>query len=129
MAKPSVITNPNNRQTKSIANGEALSEAFDLRESGFRGGAIVTPSTWTDARLSFQFSQDSSTWYPLRDEEGALVVISGIQTAEAGIYFMPAKAGWELMNWNYMRVRSTNTASEAAVNQGATRSLTFVGKV
>lgn len=107
-----------------IANGAALTGAFDLQSTKARGFAVVVPGTWTAADIAFQVSEDDSTYYKVYDKTGARVKITGIATSEAAVYVAPAEA-WAVGVWRYLKLESINTGTGAAENQGAERALTI----
>lgn len=101
--------------TTTISSGAANSTAIEIAPNLPRGLGVFVPSAWTSATISFEVSNDGSTWYPLRGSDGSLIGISGIQTAAAGLYAAPAEI-WVMGRWKYMRLVSS-------VNQGADREL------
>lgn len=114
-----------------IANGASVGGEVDLRE--FAGGLVRIPSAWTAADLTFQAHHFPSSQKPeddtdaaptfakVRDKAGLLAEIAGIATGEAAWYEIPAP----VMQAGVVKPVSTNTGSEAAVNQGAERVLIF----
>lgn len=114
------------RKDVTIANNAATSGYFDTR--GAKRIRVYVPAAWTGADLT-AMAKDALTTKPglitpvaapVRLMTGtALAKISGIKTAEAGWYTAPD----DWLGHSYLALRSTNTASEADVNQGAARSL------
>lgn len=92
-----------------------------IPSSGMRGLAILVPSAWTTANIGF-YVVYGDTVVPLRDEEGAKVVISGIVTSAANIYIAPATC-WVLGAFNEFIIASLNTSTGELINQTALRQL------
>lgn len=109
-------------ETVTIASSAATSTAFQLY--GYRIVGIYTPSAWTAADISFEVSKDGSTWVKVVGNDGALVKLTGVATGAAEFNVVPELLDFFTNEW--CRVVSTNTASEADVNQDAARSLTLV---
>lgn len=119
----------------SIANGAAISGEVEC--AGASSGMVYVPSAWTAADISFVVApypaaastgtatnKPAPTFNKVRSSAGALVRITNVVTNEAGWYDIPdavLKAG-------VFKIKSTNTASEADVNQGAARSLKVLFK-
>lgn len=100
-----------------IANGAALSGAVFLGDGVLC--AIEMPAVWTAADITFQTSEDGTTWYDLRDDTGTEIKITS-PTAAYRLSLAPglfASAVW-------LKVRSGTSAS--AVNQAAARTLTLI---
>ncbi len=103
-----------------IPNGQALSEAIDMRNwvPGSAGLVGIGPA-WTSAVLGFQASQAADgPFSPVRDQAGSLVQVSGIQTAASGWYVLPA----ELSGAPFVKLWSC-TSGGADTNQGADRGI------
>ena len=101
--------------TLTIANGAALSDAFEL------GGATLLtlhmPSAWTAADIGFQVSSTfGGTYQPLRDETGNLVQVSG--PAASNSYILPAELSAALF------LKLWSQSSGTGTNQGAERTIT-----
>lgn len=116
-----------------IANGAAVSTAFDL--SGWNIIGVITPSAWTAADISFEVEEPDGTYVKVVDNEGVLFKLTGIATAASELHLMGGGArdgtaglsqGPVITSHGNARVVSTNTASEADVNQGAARSLVVI---
>lgn len=101
--------------TVTIANGESLSGAVDLKGRKLVG--IVMPAAWTSASLTFQASPDGTNYFNLYDgaTERAL-------TVAASYYSMQNIGDW--VGVRYLKIRSGTSGS--AVNQGGARVLTLV---
>jgi hypothetical protein len=54
--------------TVTILAGQALSSSGDLTAGNV--AAILFPADWTDANITFQISDDDTTWYDLYDNQG-----------------------------------------------------------
>ncbi len=105
-----------------ISNGASVSGDSYAFVNMARGSVLV-PSAWTTADISFEFGvrdmNGNFTWSKVRTSAGALVKITGVTVSSH--HTIPA----DVFNGGPLAVRlvSTNTASEAAVNQGAERQL------
>lgn len=101
-----------NTGTVTITNGTSLSAGTD-----FAGNTLVSiafPAAWTAAVLTFQVSQDNTTWVNLYDRTGE---VSFPAAANLGFQLDPAL----FAGWRYIKFRSGTAA--APVNQGADRIL------
>jgi hypothetical protein len=113
------------------AQGSRNNGIIDLSQAV--GGRIRVPALWTGADITFlaasqmgslglsptQAQPSNEPFVKVRDSTGALLRITGIATAEAGWYEIPAN----VMSCGYVYIKSTNTGSEADVNQAAAREL------
>lgn len=104
---------PYTTATVTIANGASLSGALSV--GGRLVGAIIMPSAWTTAVLTFQASDDGTTFRNVYDEYGAEYTVQA--SADRHIVLDPAK----LSGCQYLQIRSGT--SGAAVNQGGSRSI------
>lgn len=103
-----------------IANNTASSSAVET--NGRRLVAVQTPAAWTAADITFDvYDAENAQWLKIVDAAGAAVKITGVATGAAEIN-LPPEIG-DRLTYNRMRLTSTNTASEADVNQGAARTL------
>ncbi len=110
-------------ETLIIASGAAPSTELDM--TGFAGGMIKVPGAWTAADIGFSACEKSGgTFVDLQDELGARVKITGVATATSMFYDIPP----EVFSARYVKLESINTSTEAAVNQGAERSIIVVMK-
>lgn len=107
-----------------IAVGESLSAALDF--SQYAGGILINSGTdWTTADLCFEVSDTlSGTYVKLRDSSGVLIRVTGLSTTAGEARPLPE----ELFAAGFVKLRSVNTASEAAVNQVATQTIKLVLK-
>lgn len=105
-----------------IANAAATSGAIEM--NGRRLAAVIGPTAWTAADISFEVQDTASNWRKVVDSAGALVKITGVATAASEYMFAPEIADRLVAHW--LRIVSSNTASEADVNQGAARTLLAV---
>lgn len=103
-----------------IANGQAVSAAASLEGKAIVG--VITPSAWSAAAISFQFSEDGTNFRPVYERAGEVTIPSGsISTSERRWFvldptlFLGAK--------NAKVVSGTNGST---VNQGAARTVTLV---
>ncbi|MGC8807880.1 MAG: hypothetical protein ACP5QB_10130 [Thiomonas sp.] len=105
-----------------IGSGQSLSPAVELKPQGRAGfctaAALVMPSAWTAADITFQASVDGQTFGDLFDDAGSEVVVK----AAAGRVIAMASAYFWGIRW--VRIRSGTSA--APVAQGASRTLTIL---
>ena len=106
-----------------IASAAAVSGAF--KPAGQRIAGVIVPSAWTAADISFELEEPSGTWVKLVDPAGALVKITGVATALSEA-MLPPEIADRVAHYGAMRLVSTNTASEANINQDAARTLTLI---
>jgi len=114
------------QKTVVIANATAASADFNLR--GRRIVAVIKPAAWTDADISFEVetARGSDTFVKVVDNDGALVKLDGISTTVAECHLVSGATTDSdkiITSPGQARVVSTNTASEADLNQGAARTL------
>lgn len=115
------MNQPLPNQTATIASGAALSGAIDL--GGADDFAIVMPSAWTTANLSFQGSDSlTGTYADLYTDGGNEVVVS----AAASRVISLANVRQFLGGVRFLKIRSGTTGTP--VNQAAERSLTILLK-
>ena len=102
-----------------LINTAVSSAAIDFRQ--YAGGGIKSDETaWTAADITFSVAETAAgTYTPLRDAAGTLIRLTNIPAGAVFTRPLPD----ELFGWAYFKVNSTNTASEAAVNQAAARAL------
>jgi len=99
-----------------ISNGGSLSGALAV-PSGSVVRGIVTPAAWTTAALSFDVSQDGSTFESLRTADGTEFAISPLPTT-AFVPF-PTMLG-------VVKIKLRSGLVGATVNQGADRIFSVV---
>jgi hypothetical protein len=104
--------------TATIANGASLSGAVSLE--GATPLAIVMPSAWTAANLTFQASEDESTYNDMYDYAGTEVTVTA--AASRHIWLSPN----EWVGAKSIKVRSGTTGTP--VNQGAARTITILAR-
>lgn len=98
-----------------IANGAALSGAVAASPLATTFQAVYIPA-WTSASLGFKVCDTvDGTYAPLRNEAGALIEVTGIQTAAPGWYKLPL----ELLAAPFFKLWSETSGSNT--NQGAER--------
>lgn len=103
-----------------IAINTATSDAFEL--AGYKIVHVTTPAAWTAADITFNVDPTGTgTFTKVIDSAGAAIKIAGIATAAAETY-VPPEAG-DCITAQSCKIASTNTASEADVNQDAARTL------
>jgi hypothetical protein len=81
--------------------------------------AIIMSGTWTAADLTFQASNDGTTFYEMINTSGGNLTVTG-PAADEWIAIDPA----DFVGVEYLKVRSGTVGS--AVAQGGNRVLTFV---
>lgn len=106
--------------TVTILNGASLSDAATL--DGKSVVAVITPTAWTAAALTFLKSIDGTNFGETSDKTGEISVASaGIQTgARTWIDLDPALFA------NAQAIKLRSGTRSAAVNQGADRVITLV---
>ena len=112
---PTIINRTTKTQSLTIANGAAVSDAFDMRD--YAGGNLYMPAAWTAASIGFQIAiDDGGTFYPLYDDTAAIVEIAGpcVDTA----YTLPN----ELFSALFVKLWSQDGAGNGT-NQGAARTI------
>jgi len=103
-----------------IANGEAVTEAFEM--ANHAGGIVLMPAAWTAASIGFQISTTAGgTFYPLYDSDGSLVEISSPAVDNA--YSIPA----EVFGAAWVKLWSQDGAA-SDTNQGAERTIGVILK-
>lgn len=109
-----------------IASGESESTKLSFTDYIPTLGMIRIPAVWTAADIAFKVSDAQDGTYDfLRDNTtGDLVRVKGIKTSAASWYRVPE----EVSGAYWVKLVSVNTASEAAVNQAAARSLKLLIK-
>jgi hypothetical protein len=108
--------------TAVIAISTAISDAVDNRLAA--GGSVIIPAVWTAANLGFKVCDTvGGTYVPLRDQSGALVQITGLQTGEAGSYTLPD----DLFGHAFFKLWSCTSAG-VDTNQAAARTFVVVQK-
>lgn len=113
------------RVTATIPLNQAVSSGITLATYRPRGLSVLIPSAWTAADLGIDASFDNVTYYPVKDEFGALLRVSTIVTDAAALYVIPAKV-WNVLSADYIRFRSLGVGLTTNANQGAARELTAV---
>lgn len=104
----------------SIAASAAVSGAVD--SNGRRVAGIISPAAWTAADISFEvYDPVNDAWRKVVDSAGVLVKITGVATGASEVMLLPEIA--DRLVANRLRVVSTNTASEANIDQAAARTL------
>jgi hypothetical protein len=110
------------RVSATIANGAAVTGWIESK--GCIAVAVDIPSSWTSADLTFEISDDGTTSKgKVRDVSGEPVRAVVNASTPLGSYVVTPDVGWAIGAAAYFRVVSTNTASEANVNQAAERTL------
>lgn len=106
-------------QDATIANAASLSGAINV--SGYRLAAIVMPSGWTAASITFTGSRDGSAFLDVHDSGGAELALTVAASRLVALTAVHAEA---LRALKLLKVRSGTAA--APVNQLAERTLTLV---
>lgn len=99
-----------------IANGASLSGSVYVNERTVVG--LEMPAAWTAASITFQASQDDTTYNDVYDNDGTELTVTA--AASRYIILSPAK----FVGAKYLKVRSGTSGS--AVNQGAARVINVV---
>lgn len=102
----------------SIASGQSLSSAIDI--GGTTMLAIIMPSAWTAASITFQVSNDGSNFSDLYNSGGSEVSVTVAASKAIQLDAL------QFLGWRYIKLRSGTAA--AAVNQAASRSLQLLVK-
>jgi hypothetical protein len=112
---PSLINRTTKYKSMTIANGAALSDAFDMRD--YAGGNLYMPAAWTAASIGFQIATSlGGTYIPLYDQDATLVQIPGPTVDNA--YALPK----ELFACGLVKLWSQDGAA-SGTNQGAARTI------
>jgi hypothetical protein len=112
------------RISLTISSGAATSTVFSFQAR--RVISVVTPGTWTGADVSFEIEEPSGTYVKVVDRGGALYKLTGIATGTSEVHLIGGDANQAdimITGPGAGRVISTNTSSEANVNQGADRTV------
>ena len=104
--------------TVTIANGASLSDAAQIAE--FINASVILPSGWTTQAITFQGSQDNTTFANVYDKDGVEVTIPGAVASAS--YEIPAA----VMNHKFIKIRSGTAASPQ--NQAGGDILTIAAK-
>lgn len=104
-----------------IASGQSLSGAVQL--GSMRMFAIVVPSGWTTANITFQSSIDGTNWAEVYDSSGAEVTFT---VGASPPYFVQNLDASQFLGTQYLKIRSGTAASP--VNQASGATLTIVGQ-
>lgn len=99
-----------------IPNGTALTPGCDLYGTNLT--AVLMPSVWTAAVLTFLISVDGTTWVSLYNADGTEYVV------QAGASQCITLSPDDFDAFRFVQVRSGTSASP--VNQGADRQLTLI---
>lgn len=101
--------------TANIASGTALSQGLPF--DNYQPVALVLPSAWTAALVTFQTSVDGVTWKNLYNDNGDEVAIQADVDRHV-VLSLP-----DLLGIRYLRMRSGTAATP--VSQGQARVLTL----
>ena len=110
-----------------ISSGAATSEAFAFQ--GQRVIGVITPGTWTAGDITFEVNYPDGTFVKVVDRGGAIYKLAGIATGTSEYHLVSGDANQAdiiITGPGEGRVVSTNTGSEANVNQGADRTVMVV---
>ena len=105
------------KKTVTIANGESLSDAVAI--PGFTVVRIGLPATWTAADLTFQESEDNSTFYNVSPADSDTEYT--VEAAASALKIIPPSNLLGLLG--NLKVRSGTSGSP--VNQGGARIVTL----
>lgn len=104
-------------KTVTIANAASLSNSADISQA--INATLIVPSTWTTQPITFQGSQDNTTFVDVFDKDGV----------EVSIPSAVASRGYEIhqavMNFRFMKVRSGTAAAPANQAGGDVLSIAF----
>jgi len=103
-----------------IANAASLSGAAVIGGRVLIG--VITPAVWTAAAISFEGSNDGTTFYPMYDQAAELTIATGIISATEARYF--AVDHTEFAGLSSIKVRSGVNGTPVA--QGAARTVKLV---
>lgn len=121
-AGTSAVTHADGLDVTVFTTGDGV---IDL--TGIAWCSILMPAEWTAANIAFFACKTRcGTYVPMRDETGAALMVTGIATATSDEYTAPAKV---CAGGPYMKLRSVAVGTDptVAANQGADRTITFVG--
>ena len=110
-----------------ISSGAATSTAFPFQ--GRRVVGVILPSAWTAGDISFEIEHPAGTYIKVTDRAGALYKLTGNATSASEYHLTACDANQGdiiITGPGNCRVVSTNTSSEADVNQGADRTVVVV---
>lgn len=107
------------KRSLTIANGTSLSSSAADFGPIARLCAIVMPSAWTAADITFQVSDDGVTFQNMFDDQGTEVKV----TSPAADKTMAFKDDFKRLFSRFQFVKVRSGTSGAAVNQGADRSV------
>jgi hypothetical protein len=85
------------KQTGTIANGQQLSTAIDLRYAGELG--LVIPAAFTGTAVTFEVSVDNVTFQPLYGTDGNAVSVT---VAQGRSYVLPSA----VVPWPWVKIKS-----------------------
>ena len=105
-----------NRRTATISSGQSLSASIDLKDQPIV--AIQMPASWTAANLTFQGSNDGTTFVDVFNSYGDEFGVTA--SANRYIVLSPFEFQWA----RYIKIRSGTTGTP--VNQGADRTLVII---
>lgn len=117
--------NPRTLTRVIISSASNVSESVNISQIAPRGIGIGVRDAWTAADIGFEVSENGSDWFRLRKADGELVLITGIQTAEAGFYVGPSEC-WGAGAWNNIRLLSLDAGDASPENQSADRVIYIV---
>lgn len=112
-------------ESLTIANGTAISDAYDFRR--YIGGHVVVPGTWTAANIGFKVCDTVDGTYVIAcDKTGAPIQISSVATGASKSYKIPD----ELFPAAFVKLwsKDTTAATETDNNQAGARALKVVLK-
>ena len=110
-----------------ISSGAAASGVFAFQ--GQRVVGVITPGTWTAGDITFEVNYPDGTFVKVVDRGGAIYKLAGIATGTSEYHLVSGDANQAdiiITGPGEGRVVSTNTGSEANVNQGADRTVMVV---
>ena len=110
-----------------IASAAAVSDTFPFNQQRVVG--VIVPSAWTGADITFEIEYPSGTFVKVVNRAGALYKLTGVATAASEMQLVSGDANQAdviITGPGAGRIVSTNTASEANINQDAARTVVVI---
>lgn len=110
-----------------IAITTAVSGAFSFDRQRIIG--VIVPAAWTAADISFEVEEPSGTYVKVVNRAGALYKLTGVATGASEYQMISGDANQGdviITGRGAGRLVSTNTVSEANINQDAARTLLVI---
>lgn len=110
------------KKVVTIANGASLSAAVDFDAICRLTDILMDPVGWDAANITFQVSEDNTTFLNMFDDAGNEVTVTSPTTGKAMSFRNDLKRAFS--RYRFIKVRSGT--SGAPVNQTALRTLTLL---